>query len=157
MSTQPPTKVVKTQSQAIAETGLILSTLTLFPYQVDLLNKSLTRVHLWGPPGTGKTVVLVLKASGWLREGLDVDILSINSESRAISILMESQLWQVLRSFKKRKPKLRLHVIGNDLESWSEKWHYVHKNTDAAIRSLAELAQDEKLHIVADEIFKYGV
>ena len=81
--------MVKTQGQAVAETGLILSTLTLLPYQVELLgDNNLTRVHLWGPPGTGKTVVLVLKASGWLRERLDVDILSINSESRAVSILI---------------------------------------------------------------------
>ena len=161
VSTRPPRKVVKTQGQAIAETGLILSTLTLLPYQVDLLNdKSLALVHLWGPPGTGKTVVLVLKASGWLREGLDVDILSINSESRAISILMESQLQQVLRSVEgpeERKPKLRFHVIGSNLECWFRDCYCVHENTDAAVSCLANLAHDGKLHIIADQILRYGV
>ena len=160
VSTQPPRKVVKTQGQAIAETGLILSTLTLLPYQVELLSEEkLARVHLWGPPGTGKTVVLVLKASGWLRKRLDVDILSINSESRAVSILIESQLQQVLGSIEgpEEKPKLRLHVIGSNLESWRQNGHYVHEDTDAAISFLANLARDGKRHIIADEIFKYGV
>ena len=117
-------------------------------------------MHLWGPPGSGKTDVLVRKASAWLREGLDVDILSINSESRAISILMESQLQQVLRSVEKpeeREPKLRLHAVGSNLESWRKNGHYVHEDTDAAVSCLAELAHDGKLHIIADEIFKYGV
>ena len=159
--TQSPRKVVKTQGQAVAETGLILSTLTLLPYQVELLgDNNLTRVHLWGPPGTGKTVVLVLKASGWLRERLDVDILSTSSESRAVSILIESQLQQVLGSVEgpeERVPKLRLHVIGSNLESWRRNGHYVHEDTDAAVSCLAELAHDKKLHIIADEIFKYGV
>ena len=117
-------------------------------------------MHLWGPPGSGKTDVLVRKASAWLREGLDVDILSINSESRAISILMESQLQQVLRSVEgpeERKPKLRFHVIGSNLECWFRDCYCVHENTDAAVSCLAELAHDGKLHIIADEIFKYGV
>ena len=84
-------------------------------------------------------------------------------KSRAVSILIESQLQQVLGSIEgpeERVPELRLHVIGSNLESWRRNGHYVHEDTDAAVSCLAELAElahDKKLHIIADEIFKYGV
>jgi hypothetical protein len=58
-------KVLRTAGEAVAETGLILSMLALYPDQVALLNdvtldgnssSGQYGVHICGPPGTGTTV-----------------------------------------------------------------------------------------------------
>ena len=41
-------------------------------------NPDLDSTVLVGPPGAGKTVVLVLKGIQWLHEGFDVIVLDIN-------------------------------------------------------------------------------
>nr|KAG5703032.1 hypothetical protein BaRGS_016193 [Batillaria attramentaria] len=38
-------------------------------HQLDVLNMDLPLVFLCGPPGTGKTVLLVVRATDWLRRG----------------------------------------------------------------------------------------
>ncbi|XP_070209679.1 uncharacterized protein [Littorina saxatilis] len=95
----PARKVVRIEGEAVAETGLIHSLLALYPDQVDLLSDNTLRcVHLRGPPGTGKTIVLVLKVIQWLHQGHDVHVVSATHESRAVSFLIERQLQCVLGS-----------------------------------------------------------
>ena len=53
-----------------------MSTLSLFPEQISVLNdKYLNSVHLAGPPGVGKTVMLVLKGVQWINQGKHVLLL----------------------------------------------------------------------------------
>ncbi|XP_025114468.1 uncharacterized protein LOC112576323 [Pomacea canaliculata] len=59
--TCPPRVSVKTLGQAVSWTGEVYTAqITLFPEQVDLLNRAPLRLFVAGPPGTGKTVVLLL-------------------------------------------------------------------------------------------------
>ena len=59
-----PSKVVRSLGQAVAETGLQLSSLVLTPQQLDILDKPLgLSLFLQGPPGTGKSVMLLLRGS----------------------------------------------------------------------------------------------
>ncbi|KAK7092750.1 uncharacterized protein [Littorina saxatilis] len=92
--TTPRRRVVRSTGQAAAETGLIMSCLALFPDQVALLNTPAPKVFLWGPPGSGKTVILALKARQWLDQGEDVHVISTCHESRTISTLIHRQLQQ---------------------------------------------------------------
>ena len=72
-----PRVVVRTLGEAVAETGLRFSTLSLTPAQVDLLQRHAEQLirylYLQGPPGTGKTVILFLGALSSLRQGWKVN------------------------------------------------------------------------------------
>ncbi|KAL8602626.1 hypothetical protein ACOMHN_017362 [Nucella lapillus] len=89
-----PRKVVRTLGEATAETGLRYSSIALTPAQVALLNSQPEPqfVHLQGPPGTAKTVVLLLKALQWVRQGRQVVVVSGDVRSRAVTRLVEAQL-----------------------------------------------------------------
>ncbi|KAL8610332.1 hypothetical protein ACOMHN_041146 [Nucella lapillus] len=93
-----PRRVLRTSGQAAAETGLRYSELTLTPSQVDLLDRKHEPefMYLHGPPGTGKTVVLVMKALQWSLQGKQVVILSATRSSDPITTLMETQLRSLL-------------------------------------------------------------
>ena len=54
----------------------------------------LTPMLFAGPPGTGKTVVLMLKAGQWLTEGHDVHVVSLYRESIAASCYIYEALSQ---------------------------------------------------------------
>ncbi|XP_076438251.1 uncharacterized protein LOC143277352 [Babylonia areolata] len=64
----PPRRVIRTHAEAVAEAGLRWSALSLYPDQVDVLNRDDPIVYLCGPPGTGQTILLVLKAMEWLQK-----------------------------------------------------------------------------------------
>ncbi|XP_025079778.1 uncharacterized protein LOC112555555 [Pomacea canaliculata] len=68
----PPRLSLKTLSQPSSSTSLCHAVITLFPEQIHLLNTATPRVFLTGPPGTGKSLMLQLKATEWLRCGRDV-------------------------------------------------------------------------------------
>ncbi|XP_025112759.1 uncharacterized protein LOC112575255 isoform X1 [Pomacea canaliculata] len=54
--TSAPRLSVKTLGQAVSATGeCYTAVITLFPEQVDLLNRATPRLFVTGPPGTGKT------------------------------------------------------------------------------------------------------
>nr|KAG5699999.1 hypothetical protein BaRGS_001818 [Batillaria attramentaria] len=67
VTTPRRTVELRTLAEAIAFMGLRMATLTLYPEQVDLIDNqpAFEKVFLWGPPGTGKTVTLYLKALQW--------------------------------------------------------------------------------------------
>ncbi|XP_076464371.1 uncharacterized protein LOC143296378 [Babylonia areolata] len=95
----PHRKVIRSMGEAVAETGLRFSYLTLTPDQVKLLTaqpelpwQQFEHVYLQGPPGCGKTVVLVLKGLQWAQEGKKVIILSVRPQAHAVTLLMETQI-----------------------------------------------------------------
>ena len=143
-------RVLRTLGQAVAETGLVLSVLTLFPDQVRLLNDDTLRlVHLYGPPGTGKTLVMVLKGCQWLKQGLDVQVLVARKDGRAVSFLIEEQLRQVLDSsdpVAAGGARVRRHVYD------------FHKNSDDVQKAVDEMtahARDGELYVIADEVLDF--
>ncbi|KAK7493729.1 hypothetical protein BaRGS_00015058, partial [Batillaria attramentaria] len=62
-----PRRQVWSKSQAISTIGGLFTRLALYPSQVDVLLYGDDMLFLTGPPGTGKTVMLVLKARRWLQ------------------------------------------------------------------------------------------
>ena len=49
-------------------------------------------VHLWAPPGCGKTLLLYLKGVQWLTMGLDVHVVCMGRSARAVSSLLARTL-----------------------------------------------------------------
>ncbi|XP_076446982.1 uncharacterized protein LOC143284199 isoform X2 [Babylonia areolata] len=94
----PPCKVLRSMGQAVAETGLRFSSLTLTLKQVDILNTHPEPcfVYVHGPPGTGKTVVLVLKAVQWAQRGQKVVVINRPGNDDTVTVLMVRQLVSIL-------------------------------------------------------------
>lgn len=150
-------KVVRTTGQAVAEVGLILSTLALYPDQIDLLNdKTLQCVHIHGPPGTGKTVVLVLKGIQWLREGHDVYVLSTSERSRTVSIQIEQQLQYTRDQQLQQTLDQQLQHAPDPRPRSSVFRRVINVRNEKDVRELAALACDGALHVIADEMPNYG-
>ncbi|KAK7090980.1 uncharacterized protein [Littorina saxatilis] len=85
-----------TEGQAVSLTAARYThRLVLHPSQVNLLRQDEPRVFLFGPPGTGKTIILVLKALQWLQAGFQVIVLSAHLASQAASYMIEHQVRQM--------------------------------------------------------------
>ncbi|KAL8567374.1 hypothetical protein ACOMHN_001762 [Nucella lapillus] len=72
---------VRSQTEAVSEVSRRFRSLLLLPEQVDLLSSSIPRVFLWGMTGSGKTVMLVLKARHWLNSGWDVILINVSYDA----------------------------------------------------------------------------
>lgn len=130
----------------MSEAGNRITQLCLYPEQLDILNRSERRVFLSGPPGTGKTILLKLQGSVWLKKGHDVHVVSTRRESIASSFLLEYQFKMTLRSLvegRATKPKLYRHCF--DFVNSS-------RDIDTAVRQLSTKANKKNLRIIADEI-----
>ena len=140
----PASKLLRTEGQAAAETGLVMATLALYPDQVDILNDaSLHSVHLHGPPGTGKTVLLTLKASQWLHLGRHVHVVSVADSCRAVSLLIEKQLLHVLKDCGiPGRAGVSLHMY--DILERDER--------NRAVQELVTASQDGQLFLIMDEV-----
>ncbi|KAK7095128.1 uncharacterized protein [Littorina saxatilis] len=104
---------VRTQGEGVSETGNRFTPveIVLHPSQMETLNnmnKAYARVFLTGPPGTGKSLVLVLKGQEWLRQFKPVHVVSSRKENRAASYMIASQLKQ---SEPKSSHLVHLHVF----------------------------------------------
>ena len=93
----PPRVEVRTEGEAVSEMGQRLAYLVLTLEQLDLMNRAPPRVCVAGPPGTGKTILLVLMGLKWLREGHDVHVFSPYPENRGASYMIRHQLQMTLR------------------------------------------------------------
>nr|KAG5693114.1 hypothetical protein BaRGS_014064 [Batillaria attramentaria] len=132
---------LRTPPEAVALTGL-LNAITLYPDQLDLVTRQdLRLVFVWGPPGTGKTVVLTIKGRQWRDMDKDVHLLSSHPKSFAATSLIEHQL---LASLTASTPR-RVHV---------HKYDFSHgKDVDTAVDELAAAAKDGELYVIADEAY----
>ncbi|XP_025103270.1 uncharacterized protein LOC112569639 [Pomacea canaliculata] len=141
--TCPPRVSVKTLGQAVSHTGqCYTAVITLFPEQVHLLHTAPPRLFVTGPPGTGKTVVLLLMAIEWLRCGHHVYIVSTWWGSRASSIMLYHLLLQTANT--QQSPGLspgQLHLLQYDVKE--EGWKAVNELLQATILGVAYVIADE--------------
>lgn len=136
---------LRTEGEGVAETGERVAQLTLTPGQVDLLTQAPPLVFLTGPPGTGKTVVLTLMATEWLRQGHVVNVLGTHLQSRATTYLIERQLLHVLNATRPGHShmvrRLQYDFLNMDRDEKKE-----------AVDDLLKVMQDGQLHVIADDI-----
>lgn len=104
-----PRLELRTQGDAIAEVGDRMTKIVLLPEQVNLLNDNTkSQVFLAGPPGTGKTILLLMKGLTCLQTEHEVHIVSMWSKARAASIMIKDQLEKSMRSWDPMK-KVDVH------------------------------------------------
>ncbi|XP_005112279.1 uncharacterized protein LOC101862849 [Aplysia californica] len=63
---------VRSASEAVRQCAQRFARFVLLPHQLKILTSNEPRVYLYGPPGSGKTLLLLLKAKEWLLEGRTV-------------------------------------------------------------------------------------
>lgn len=98
------------------------------------------KVFLAGPPGTGKTVTLLLAAKEWLRHDHVVCVASTWEGSCVACITLHSLL-QRYAEVKGREEKLKLLEYNFRDE----------KEIETAVEELGSMVRDGELYIVADE------
>lgn len=156
-SVTPPRKQVTPRKvgEGLAELGTRMAQITLLPQQVTLLDSAKPpRVHIWGPPGTGKSAVLYLRGRGWLNQGHDVWVVSPGEKSLAASILIHHMLQQTVAS-----PTSGSTTVGCaqfhqfDCKSDVERDNTVVKLTGAAKNGRLFVLVDEALSYWGDKTF----
>ncbi|KAK7107741.1 hypothetical protein V1264_015606 [Littorina saxatilis] len=134
-------KVVRTEGEAVSETAARFMDFVLHQNQIMILNSGEHLVYLTGPPGTGKTVMLILQAEQWLKNGHDVHVISMYGESLAASLFMFHSL-QAKCETKRHKIHLHEYQLRNE-------------GTDDMVKAVDELAacaQDGRLYVIVDEV-----
>ncbi|KAK7497153.1 hypothetical protein BaRGS_00011683 [Batillaria attramentaria] len=96
---------VSTLHDAVVETGRCLKNWVLSPQQVELQASKDPLVYLTGPQGTGKTVMLMLRALKWARAGRRVIFASIWRGSHAVTYSIHKQVQDRLSQDLQRKVK----------------------------------------------------
>lgn len=130
--------------QAVSHVGDCYTAHTiLFPEQIELLNRASPRVFIVGPPGTGKTTVLLLMATEWLRYGHDVYVLSTWESSLAATHMLHHQLQQMLKTHLAKVPthgQVLVKILNGE------------KDFIQDLDDLTRAASKGGLHIIADEV-----
>lgn len=142
---QTPRLELRTVGDGVSETGERITQFVLFPEQVELLNKSQPLVFLSGPPGTGKTMLLIIMGLSWLQNKLDVYVVSTSRESRTASYIIEHQLMKTLEEWK-------LQDAGK-----VNRYHFdfnVMSEVNSAVKCLVEASNGQHLSLLVDEIRK---
>ncbi|XP_070185349.1 uncharacterized protein [Littorina saxatilis] len=130
-------KVVRSEGEGVSETAERFMEFVLYEGQLVILSSDEALVYLSGPPGTGKSVVLLLQAEKWLKAGKDVHIFSMFSESTGASLFLKHSL---LAKYPEKTKKVHYHCC-----------HYWSPEDKDMIKTLAASAQDSELYIICDE------
>ncbi|XP_070207994.1 uncharacterized protein [Littorina saxatilis] len=132
---------VRTEGEAVAELAWRLARLVLTLQQLNLINQNLPRVFITGPPGTGKTVVLVLQGLRWLLQGHDVQVVSTRYSTRAVN----SMITELLERYRGLDPTLspRRSVM-------SYRQYNIYREN--VVKKLLAHVKDGSLFILLDEV-----
>lgn len=136
-----PRIYLRSEGDAVSETGNRFVQIVLHPDQADALHQDQPRVFLCGPPGTGKTVVLTLRALKWLKDGHVVSIVSTWRRSLAASYVIRHQVRQMVGSVAEKNLHLYEMVVSSK------------EDRKRTIESLATRVDSQgRLFVIADEI-----
>ncbi|XP_070203630.1 uncharacterized protein [Littorina saxatilis] len=138
---------VRTAGQAVVELGRRLALLVLTLQQLDLMSRDPPLVCITGAPGTGKTVVLVLQGSRWLRQGHDVHVLSTWGDTWAVNTSITQQLEMSLRAGP--TPSLTPGSVSyHRYNLWDRE-----ADVEQAVNDLLACVKNGHLHVLIDEAF----
>ncbi|XP_025083117.1 uncharacterized protein LOC112557460 isoform X2 [Pomacea canaliculata] len=141
----PPRLSLKTLEQLSSSTSLCHAVITLFPEQVHLLNTATPRVFLAGPPGTGKSLVLQLKATEWLRCGCDVIVVRPRRWAHAASLITYYLLEQTIETqLAPTGQSGQLHLLECDF--------YNSGDIEEALTDLLRAAKGRPLYVIVDAL-----
>ena len=131
----------------MSETGYRFGKFVLTEEQVSVLENEQPLMFLVGPPGTGKTVMLLLRALDWLMCGMHVDVVCAWKGSLAVSRYIVDQCKN--RTEAETHHHIQLHTF--DLHQASEE-----QIEDAVIELLTTRTRDQGqgLCIIADDIVR---
>ncbi|KAK7109760.1 uncharacterized protein [Littorina saxatilis] len=111
--------------------------------QVGILTKHKEgMVYLTGPPGTGKSLVLIMKGLDWLRTGKAVQVVTSTPDGKAASRMIFAELTKSGLPGAEEKIKLLDFDLRRDRE----------EDINAAVDTLTKVAEHGELYIVADEM-----
>ncbi|KAL8577984.1 hypothetical protein ACOMHN_048760 [Nucella lapillus] len=141
----PATEVkLRTLREGVSHLGDEFTRLVLTPQQVDILNDNDPFVFLMGPPGVGKTIVLIQKALDWLEEGCQVHVVSIVVDAMAASELIYRELKNSELSGPNNE-KVHLHHMALDGQTL-----VIDKLKRAATRGKVAIVMDEGYSLDSD-------
>ena len=141
----PHKVIIKTTGQSVAETGLQFSILALYPAQLLVLQSGERRVFLTGPPGTGKTVVLALRARQWALDGQVVHVVSTHYKGRAVSALLQQQVLRA-RTRGRAVDASMVRTHNYDFDDTSK------NDVGKAVSDLSQCAVGGELFVIVDEV-----
>ncbi|KAK7089205.1 hypothetical protein V1264_025023 [Littorina saxatilis] len=141
------------------EFGRDFTRLALFPSQLEVLEERPDEDEeddvriLHGPPGTAKTVVLVLKGVQWLSEDCKiVFVLQTSSDGAAAGFLVS---YQLRKSARRGNDSVHLITLLDVWDSYRDEWK---EGGEQKLRSLVQVLrqhattnQNKAVHILADE------
>nr|KAG5692148.1 hypothetical protein BaRGS_020696 [Batillaria attramentaria] len=112
---------------------------------LDIVSRAPPLVCLTGPPGTGKSVVLVIMALVWLRDGHDVHVVSLRPGSLAMALLICHQLEMTMKADPTTfsgAGAVHLHYF--DLQQQPG-------DLEKVVRDLVAASTGQELHLIMDE------
>ena len=140
-----PRSKIRTREEGVTETARRFTPvdIVLHPRQVSILNDDEPLVCLCGPPGTGKSLVLFVRALDWLtRCEKPVHVVSTSDTSVGVSYLLKKQL--ELEVGPEAAQRLHMHILN------------LRDNFEAALESLISAAQEQdgqlELFVITDEV-----
>ncbi|BFZ25574.1 hypothetical protein BsWGS_28613 [Bradybaena similaris] len=129
---------VRNLNQAAWETGNRYTQVVLSPQQVELLKHEDQYMYLWGPAGSGKTLLLSLKGRQWLRRDCNVAILNTRLGSRGRTV------GQVIETTINKTEGLKRKVMRIDLDLMD--------NEETLYSIVSEHVKGETFHFLLDEV-----
>ncbi|XP_070178513.1 uncharacterized protein [Littorina saxatilis] len=146
--------VVRTPGEGVVETAnrFAPADIVLHPTQLDVLHKEASEplVYLCGPPGTGKSLILILRALAWIQEKRKpVHVVSTREGNMAASHMINQQLKEMTKQTDSgqengiaepaENPWVHLHIFDLPIQM------------KPAVEELAKLESAGELFVIVDE------